>query len=231
MKALLGVSLVAFAAAFAACSSSSTDPTPGGTSGTSGGSSGTSGTSGGSSGTSGTSGGSSGTSGSSGADAGFDGGFDFTFTGGGSDIKQTVFQVTPVYGAFCMGQAGAKVCSFTANVTVASSGCTFILNVAFVGALTEGTPFPIVTDPTTPPGKGTVNYTEICGSTTKMWKGTGGTITLDVVTPPAQGYPTGTLTFSVAGATMAPAPNGAGGATGTFTAAGKGANLSYTPSG
>ncbi|HSO37128.1 MAG TPA: hypothetical protein VLT33_31600, partial [Labilithrix sp.] len=74
-------------------------------------------------------------------------------------------------------------------------------------------------------------YTEICGSTTKMWKGTGGTITLDAVVPPAQGFATGTATFSVQGATMAPAPNGAGGATGTFSISGKGANVSYTSTG
>ena len=230
MKAVLGVSLVAGAALFAACSSSSTDPAPTGSSGTSGGS-GTSGSSGGTSGAS-TSGGTSGGGTSGGPDAGFEGGFDFTLTGGGSDLKQTVFQVAPVYGAFCMGAgAGMRTCSFTGNVTVASSGCTFILNVAFVGPLTTRTSFPVVTDPTTPPGKGTVNYTEVCGATTKMWKGTGGTITLDVVTPPAAGLPTGTASFTVQGATMAPAPNGAGGATGSFTISGKGANVSYTPSG
>jgi len=35
----------------------------------------------------------------------------------------------------------------------------------------------------------------------------------------------------VQGATMAPAPNGAGGATGTFTISGKGANVSYSSTG
>jgi len=36
------------------------------------------------------------------------------------------------------------------------------------------------------------------------------------------------MTFSVQAATMAAAPNGAGGATGTFTVSGKGANVPYT---
>jgi collagen type VII alpha len=225
MKAALGITLTAFVAVFAACSSSTTDPAPTGDAGPSS-SSGTSGTSGTSGGTSGTSGGTSGTSGTSGGvDAGFDGGFDFTFTGGGTDIKQADFKVAPVYGAFCMGTT-PKTCSFTGSVP--ATGCVYILNVAFIGPLTVGTSFPVVADSSTPPGKGTVNYTESCGATSKMWKGTGGTITLDVVNPPAAGLATGTMTFSVQAATMAAAPTGAGGATGTFSVSGKGANVAYT---
>jgi hypothetical protein len=216
MKAALGITLAALVAVFAACSSTSTEPGTGdaGSSGTSGASSGTSGAS------SGTSGGTSG-----GVDAGTDGGFDFVFTGGGSDIKKTDFKVAPVAGSFCQGTS-PKTCSFTGSITV--SGCTYILSVAFVGPLTAGTSFPVVVDPSTPPGKGTVNYSEICGATSKAWKATGGTITLDVVTPPATGFATGTMTLSVEAATMAPAPNGAGGATGAFSVSGKGANVSYT---
>jgi len=228
MKAVRTVIALGCAALIAACSSSSTDPTPAGSRGTSGASDSGSGTSGG--GTSGTGGTSGGTSG--GPDAGFDGGFDLAFTGGGPDIKQTVFQVAPVRGSFCMGAGAAgKVCSFTGSVTVPSSGCTFIVNVAFVGPLTPATAFPVAVDPTTPPGKSTVNYTEVCGATTKIWKATGGTVLLDANTPPAQGLSTGAASFSVQGATMAPAPNGAGGASGTFTITGKGVNVSYSSSG
>jgi len=203
MKAALGLALTALVAALAACSSSTTDP-GGGSSGTSGGSSGSSG----------------------GVDAGFDGGFDFVLAGGGTNIQQTDFKVAPVAGSTCQG-TNPRRCSFTGSVTIASIGCTFILNVAFVGDVTAGASFSIVADPLTPPGKATGNYTEVCGATTKMWKATGGSVTADVIVPPAQGFATGTMTFSVAAASMGPAANGAGGATGTFSITGKGANVSY----
>ena len=51
------------------------------------------------------------------------------------------------------------------------------------------------------------------------------------MTPPPAGLPTGAASFTVTGATMAPAPNGAGGATGTFTISGKGDKVSYSSSG
>lgn len=64
-----------------------------------------------------------------------------------------------------------------------------------------------------------------------MWKATGGTVTLDVVTPPAAGLTKGAASFTVTGATMAPAPNGAGAASGTFTISGKGDKVAYVSAG
>jgi len=171
-------------------------------------------------------------SGGGGSDASTDGGFAFVFANGGTNIARTDFRVAPVLGSFCMGTT-TKQCSFTGSVTDAASGCTGILNAAFVGGLGVGAAFPIVPDATTPEGKGDFTYTETCsGGATKTWKATGGTLTLTAVTPPAQGLATGTLSFTVAGATMAPAPVNPGGATGGFTASGSASNVGYTsPSG
>lgn len=238
MKAALGITFGALVAVVAACSSSSTDPGTGdagtsGSSGTSGGTSGTSGTSGGTSGTSGgtsgTSGGTSGTSGG-GVDAGFDGGFDLVFTGGGTNILQQDFRLAPVSGSTCQGTNPNRRCGFTGSITIPSTGCFLILNVSFVGEVKAGASYGFVVDPTTPPGKGLVSYTEICGATTKMWKATGGSGIIDVINAPAPGLATGTMSFSVNAATMAPAPTGAGPASGSFTVSGKGTNVSYLSS-
>jgi hypothetical protein len=171
---------------------------------------------------------------SPGVDASTDGGFDFTFTNSGSNVSIDALKVAPVLGSFCQGTS-PKQCSFTGNVTNQASGCTSILNVAFVGDLTAGTSFPVVSDIPTAPSKGLVSYTETCNAgTTKRWTATGGTITLDSVTPPAQGFATGTLSLTVAGATMAVSTDAAGGGTaqGTFSISGKATNVGYTsPSG
>ena len=166
-----------------------------------------------------------------GVDASTDGGFSFAFANGGTDVTRTTFKVAPVLGSFCMGTS-PKTCSFTGSVTDAASGCTAILNAAFVGPLDVGTVFPIVSDASTPPGKGDVTYTETCsGGSTKTWKANSGTLTLDAVTPPAKGLATGTLSFSVKGATLSPAPIGAGAAKGSFDASGSGSNVGYTSPG
>ena len=171
---------------------------------------------------------------SPGTDASTDGGFDFTFANSGSNVGLADFKVAPVMGSFCQGTS-PKQCSFTGSITTSSTGCTSILNVAFVGDLKAGTSFPVVSDIPTAPGKGLVSYTETCNAgTTKRWTATGGTITLDGVTPPAQGFATGTLSLSVAGATMAVSTDAAGGGTaqGTFSISGKATNVGYTsPSG
>jgi hypothetical protein len=170
--------------------------------------------------------------GGGGVDASTDGGFSFVFANGGTNIARTDFRVAPVSGSFCMGTS-PKQCSFTGSITDTATGCTGILNAAFVGGLTVGAAFPIVADATTPEGKGDFTYTETCSNgVSKTWKATAGTLTLSAVTPPAQGLVTGTLSFSVTGATMAPAPVGAGNATGTFDASGTASHVGYTsPSG
>jgi hypothetical protein len=132
-------------------------------------------------------------------------------------------------GSFCQGASPNKACSFTGSITDGTTGCTAIVNAAFVGDPSDGAAFPIVPDPTTPQGKGELSYTETCNSgATKMWKATAGTLTLGKVVPPAPGLVTGTLSFTIQGATMDVAPAGAGDAKGTFGVAGSASNVSYT---
>ncbi len=157
------------------------------------------------------------------------GGMDFTFSGNtGANTMRTQFQVGPVLGSFCMasGSGASKSCSFTANIYFDS--CSSILNVAFVGVPMAGASFPFVADAPVPDGKGYLTYSETCGSVSKTWRATGGTIHLDSVTPPAQGLTTGTMSFTVTGGTMAPAKTGPGTAVGTFNAEGSSKEISYT---
>jgi hypothetical protein len=132
-------------------------------------------------------------------------------------------------GSFCQGVSPNRVCSFTGSITDGATGCTAILNAGFVGDPTVGTAFTFVTDPTTPPGKGELSYTETCNSgATKMWKASAGTLTLDKVIPPSPGLVTGTLSFTIQGGTMDVAPAGAGDAKGSFSAAGTATDVTYT---
>jgi hypothetical protein len=151
-------------------------------------------------------------------------GFDFAIASSGANTQFSELKVATVYGSFCQGQAPNKTCSFTGSLT--ENGCTAILNVAFVGTPAAGQAFPVVVDATTPPGKGTVNYTEACNDgAMKAWKATAGTIILDAVSPPAAGTATGKVSFSVQRATMSAAPLGAGKAQGTFTVSGSGKDV------
>jgi hypothetical protein len=219
-----------FLAVVVACSSTTSTPAPG-DGGTA--SSSSSSTGGSSSSSSSSSGGTSSSSSSSGSpggkDASTDGGFDLTFTNTGANTTRTAFKVAPVMGAFCQGASPNKACSFTASITDGTTGCTAILNAAFVGDPTDGAAYPIAVDPTTPPGKGEISYTETCnGGATKMWKATAGTLTLGKVIPPSPGLVTGTLSFTIQGATMDVAPAGAGDAQGTFSVAGSASDVTYT---
>jgi hypothetical protein len=171
---------------------------------------------------------SSSSSGNPGNDASTDGGFDFVFANSGANIAETTFKVAPVQGSFCQGASPNLTCSFTGSITNGTSGCTAIVNAAFVGDPVQATSFQLVADAPTPAGKGEVAYTEYCTTgATKMWKSTGGTLTLTKVTPPPKGLPTGTLSFTIAGATLAVAPLGAGDAKGSFTVSGTASNVTY----
>lgn len=158
------------------------------------------------------------------------GGMDFTFSGAvGANTTRTVFQVGAIMGSFCMasGNGGtSKSCSFTGSIY--ANGCLETLNVAFTGPLAAGTSFPFVADAPVPEGKGYLTYSVSCGSDTKAWRATAGSVKLDSVTPPPQGLTTGKLSFTVTGATMAPAHTGGGTAQGTFDAAGSSKDISYT---
>jgi len=167
------------------------------------------------------------------ADAGLldtTGGMDFTFSGAvGANTTRTVFQVGAINGSFCMASgngAASKTCSFTGSVY--ANGCLTTLNVAFTGPLTAGTSFPFVADAPVPEGKSYLTYSEMCGSDTKAWRATAGSMSLDSVTPPAQGLTTGKVSYTVTGATMAPAHMGGGTAAGTFNAAGSSKDITYT---
>lgn len=165
------------------------------------------------------------------ADAGgsLDGGFDFTFTNSGANITRKDLKAAPVMGSFCMAAGGTdRTCSFTGSVTDSATGCTGILNVAFVGPLVAGGSFPIVADLPTAPGKGEVSYTESCAAGSRRWQASSGTVTLDAVTPPAAGLATGTASFSVKTAFLEVAKASAGDAQGTFAASGKGMNVTFT---
>lgn len=153
-----------------------------------------------------------------------DGGFDFTFTNSGANIQITAFKIAPVYGAQCQGQAPNRSCSFTGNVN--ANGCNGILSAAFVGTPTVGMTYPLVVDPTTPPGNAEVSYMEFCGSIQKSWKATGGSLKLDKYVAPSSGM--GTASFTITGATMAPASLNPGDATGKFTVAGSASNVQYS---
>ncbi len=216
---------VSLFALLAACSSSTSTGTADGGSSSGGASSGSSGASGGTSGTPTPPGGTSGAVPPAGMDSGVAGGFDFTFTSGGANTTLTAIKASPVYGAMCMGTAPNRECSFTGYVT--ASGCTGILNAGFVGTPTVGTSFPLVTDPTTPPGDAEVTYTETCGAKTKSWKATGGTLRLDKYTPPAMGFTTGTASFTITGATMQPSSS-PGDATGNFTIDGTATDVQFS---
>jgi len=112
--------------------------------------------------------------------------------------------------------------------SVYANGCLTTLNVAFTGPLTAGTSFPFVADAPVPEGKSYLTYSEMCGSDTKAWRATAGSMSLDSVTPPAQGLTTGKVSYTVTGATMAPAHMGGGTAAGTFNAAGSSKDITYT---
>ena len=158
------------------------------------------------------------------------GGMDFVFTNdSGANTTRTAFQVGAVMGSFCMASAGtSKECSFTGSIYTTANGCLATLNVAFVGALSVGASFPLVADAPVPDGSGFVAYSETCGTETKSWHGSGGVIELVAVTPPSGGLTTGTLSFTVTGAAMAPAASGGGTAQGTFQAAGSSKGIGYT---
>lgn len=153
-------------------------------------------------------------------------GFDFAFASSGANVSREGLVVPSPMGAFCQGASPNKTCSFTASVT--EGGCTYILNAAFVGDPPASTAFPFAADPTTPPGKAQLTYTEACGAKTRMWRASAGTLTLLRFDAPAAGTVTGTASFSVEGATMGPAPAGAGEATGAFTVSGEARNVSFT---
>jgi hypothetical protein len=161
-----------------------------------------------------------------GPDASTDGGFDFTFSASSANNSITEIKVAPVYGAQCLGSTPNLSCSFVGNVN--ANGCTGILGAAFVGTPTVGMNYPIVVDPTTPPGSAEVSYTEVCGQVQKLWKATGGTLKLDAYTPASGG--TGKASFTVTGAKMEPLSGNPGTATGSFSVDGKASNVQYSGS-
>lgn len=207
--------LLSFLAASAACSSTSEAPAKGADAGSS------SGSIGGESPEPGAS-----TSPDAPAAPGATSGFDFTFANSGSNASIEAFAVPSPTGAFCQGASPNKACSFTASLT--EGGCTYILNAAFVGDPPKTTAFPFAADPTTPPGKAQLTYTEACGAKTRMWRASEGTLTLLRFDAPAAGTVNGTASFSVEGATMGPAPAGAGEATGAFTISGDARDVTFT---